>query len=107
MIRFFVYQCTIILLVFVIYIIGFFLKMNKNKLYNINSEFECGVSSKYNSIPKFSIQFYFVGIVFVLFDLETVFIIIFILSGSSFDILIKLILFILLMLFLLVTLFIE
>jgi len=42
---------------------------------NLNS-FECGVRRGFIRLPKFSLGFFLVGLIFVLFDLETIFVLV-------------------------------
>lgn len=68
-----VYIISILLLCCVMLCCGYFLG-NRSNSYNKNVPFESGVISTGNTKIRFSIKFYLIAIVFVIFDVEGIYI---------------------------------
>nr|AIX92137.1 NADH dehydrogenase subunit 3 [Monomachus antipodalis] len=67
------YMLFIYLLVMMLMLMNFLFMKKKNKSREKNSPFECGFDPLDESRSSFSIQFYLIGVIFLIFDVEIVF----------------------------------
>lgn len=65
----------------------------------VNSSFECGIENNNLTRIPFSLQFFLIGLIFIIFDLEVIILLNFLPFSSSFNSLLILIIFILFVFF--------
>jgi NADH:ubiquinone oxidoreductase subunit 3 (subunit A) len=79
MINFFTYLAIVAVIVLIILIATYFINMPSND-YEKRSAYECGFEPFGDARSFFDIQFYLVGLLFIVFDLEIVFLIPFVMD---------------------------
>jgi len=82
----FIYFLIALLLAFLIFLFSYLLALQKPNLEKL-SAYECGFEPYGNSRTQFELRFYLIAILFLIFDLETVFLFPFALNLSKLDLL--------------------
>jgi len=82
MLNLFTYLITSFILTFIIVVAAYFINMSSND-YEKHSAYECGFEPFGDARSFFDIHFYTIGLLFIVFDLEVVFLIPFVVDLSN------------------------
>lgn len=107
MLKFILFCLEIFFLVFIILILGFFLTIKISQDLKKKRPFECGFSPRFDRRVPFSLQFFLVALIFVIFDIELVLIYPFLLFSKIYFSLINFFIFILFLILLTLGLLLE